>query len=117
MTIDAHGVEALPVARHPRPNRPSVRRREGDGWVDQWLAAGGPIYLDGRAHKTIHDACAVARGLGATVRRFRHDDVEQLEDMLREDRAPQALICMDGLNSMTGNAPDLRAFAGLAREH
>src|SRR6185295_9101885 len=27
------------------------------------------------------------------------------------------LICMDGVNSMTGNAPELPAFAALAREH
>jgi 8-amino-7-oxononanoate synthase len=27
------------------------------------------------------------------------------------------LICLDGVNSMTGNAPDLASFAALAREH
>ena len=27
------------------------------------------------------------------------------------------LICMDGVNSMTGNAPDIAAFAAVAREH
>ena len=27
------------------------------------------------------------------------------------------LVCMDGVNSMTGNAPDLAAFAGSGREH
>jgi 8-amino-7-oxononanoate synthase len=27
------------------------------------------------------------------------------------------MICMDGVNSMTGNPPDLPAFAALAREH
>ena len=27
------------------------------------------------------------------------------------------MICIDGVNSMTGNAPDLAAFAALAREH
>ena len=27
------------------------------------------------------------------------------------------MVCMDGVNSMTGNAPDLRAFARVAREH
>ena len=81
------------------------------------LAGTGTIYLDGRAHKTIYDACAVARGMGATVERFRHHDLDHLEDLLRRDDAPQALICMDGLNSMTGNAPDLPAFAALARRH
>ena len=27
------------------------------------------------------------------------------------------MICIDGVNSMTGNAPDIAAFAALAREH
>src|SRR4029450_557985 len=28
-----------------------------------------------------------------------------------------SLICMDGVNSMTGNAPDLREFARIARRY
>src|SRR6476659_526771 len=34
------------------------------------LAAGGTIFLDSRAHKTIHDGCQVAQARGATVKRF-----------------------------------------------
>jgi 8-amino-7-oxononanoate synthase len=81
------------------------------------LAGEGTIYLDGRAHKTIYDGCSVARAHGATVRRFRHDDVDHLETLLRESDPGPRVICMDGVNSMTGNAPDLVAFAALAREH
>ena len=36
--------------------------------------------------------------------------------MLREAPAGVSrLVCMDGVNSMTGNTPDLRAFAAVAR--
>ena len=56
------------------------------------------------------------RGRGATVKRFRFEDPDHLEPLLRADRARPALICMDGVNSMTGNAPDLPAFAEVARE-
>ena len=35
----------------------------------------------------------------------------------RAERDPTRLVCMDGVNSMTGNAPDLAAFAAVAREH
>ena len=38
------------------------------------LAGSGVIFLDGRAHKTIYDGAMIARGYGATVVRFRHDD-------------------------------------------
>src|SRR5207247_8768229 len=81
------------------------------------LAGDGTVFLDGRAHKTIYDGAMIAAGHGATVKRFRHDDAEHLTQLLRESRAAPRLICMDGVNSMTGNAPQLPAFARLAREY
>ena len=81
------------------------------------LAASGTIFLDSRAHKTIYDGCQVARARGAAIRRFRFEDPDHLDELLRAERDPTRLICMDGVNSMTGNAPDVRAFAQVAREH
>jgi 8-amino-7-oxononanoate synthase len=81
------------------------------------LAGAGTVFLDGRAHKTIYDGCAAARARGATVARFRHGDLDQLEQLLRGDWARPGIICIDGVNSMTGNLPDVTAFAALAREH
>src|SRR6476619_219591 len=82
------------------------------------LAGGGTLFLDSRAHKTIYDGCALAQGRGATVERFAHNDLDWLEALLRDSswRRP-GMICIDGVNSMTGNAPDIAAFAALAREH
>ena len=81
------------------------------------LAGSGTIFLDSRAHKTIYDGCQVARAHGAHVERFRFEDPADLEQLLRASTAQPRLICMDGVNSMTGNAPDLHAFARVAREH
>jgi 8-amino-7-oxononanoate synthase len=81
------------------------------------LAASGTIFLDARAHKTIYDGCQVARARGAAVRRFRFEDSEHLDGLLRAEADPTRLVCMDGVNSMTGNAPDLVAFAEVARRH
>jgi 8-amino-7-oxononanoate synthase len=82
------------------------------------LAGQGQVFLDAQAHKTIYDGCMYARGLGATVQRFRADDHEHLAELLRAAPAGQTrLVCMDGVNSMTGNAPDLRAFARVCREN
>jgi 8-amino-7-oxononanoate synthase len=81
------------------------------------LAASGTIFMDARAHKTIYDGCQVARSRGAAVKRFRFEDPDHLDQLLRAERDPTRLVCMDGVNSMTGNAPDLRAFAAVAREH
>jgi 8-amino-7-oxononanoate synthase len=81
------------------------------------LAASGTIFLDTRAHKTIYDGCQVARSRGSAVRRFRFEDPDHLDELLRNDHDRARLVCMDGVNSMTGNAPDLREFAAVARHH
>jgi 8-amino-7-oxononanoate synthase len=81
------------------------------------LAASGTIFLDSRAHKTIYDGCQVAKSRGAAVRRFRFEDPDHLDALLAAERDPTRLVCMDGVNSMTGNAPDLPAFAEVCRRH
>ena len=81
------------------------------------LAASGTIFLDARAHKTMYDGCQVARARGAAVRRFRFEDPEHLDELLSAERDRARLVCMDGVNSMTGNPPDLRAFAEVTRRH
>jgi len=81
------------------------------------LAASGTIFLDARAHKTIYDGCLIARSRGAAVRRFRFEDPDHLDELLAAEHDRARLVCMDGVNSMTGNAPDLRAFAEVARRH
>lgn len=81
------------------------------------LAASGTIFLDARAHKTIYDGCQAARARGAAVRRFRFEDPQHLDELLSAERDPTRLVCMDGVNSMTGNPPDLAAFAEVCRRH
>jgi 8-amino-7-oxononanoate synthase len=81
------------------------------------LVGSGELFLDGRAHKTIYDGAMIAKGHGAEVRRFRHDDHEHLESLLRSSATTPRVIALDGVNSMLGNAPDLREFARLAREY
>jgi 8-amino-7-oxononanoate synthase len=79
------------------------------------LAASGTIFLDSRAHKTIYDGCQIARSRGAAVKRFRFEDPQHLDELLRAERDTTRLVCMDGVNSMTGNAPDIREFAAVCR--
>ena len=81
------------------------------------LAREGTVFLDSRAHKTIYDGCQLAAAHGATLKRFAFGDPDDLERLIREDDSSTRLICMDGINSMTGNPPDLAAFARIAREH
>ncbi len=81
------------------------------------LAARGTIFLDSRSHKTIYDGCQMATTRGARVQRFRFEDPQHLDELLCATPGGRRLVCMDGVNSMTGNAPDLPAFAAVARAH
>jgi 8-amino-7-oxononanoate synthase len=82
------------------------------------LAGRGTVLVENLAHKTIYDGCVHARAVGATVHRFRSGDLNRLEDLLKEATVGSPrLVCLDGVNSMTGNLPDLRAYGRLCREY
>ena len=81
------------------------------------LAGQGTVLVESLAHKTIYDGCVHARGLGATVQRFQTGDLQQIEDLLRKAPVGPRIVCMDGVNSMTGDIPDVPALARLCREH
>jgi 8-amino-7-oxononanoate synthase len=81
------------------------------------LAGSGTIYVESRAHKTIYEGCQLAGARGATVKRFQFEDADDLQRLLREGGPMPRLICVDGVNSMTGNALDLPHFAQLARAY
>ena len=81
------------------------------------LAGSGTIYVESRAHKTIYEGCQLAASRGATLKRFRFEDPDDLERLLKQRGGSPRLICVDGVNSMTGNAIDLAAFAALARTY
>jgi 7-keto-8-aminopelargonate synthetase-like enzyme len=82
------------------------------------LVGQGTVLMDAQAHKTIYDGCSIARGRGATLLRFDANDPDALEKQLRiADPSLPRVVCMDGVNSMTGNTPDLPAFAQVCRDY
>ncbi|MGI5400434.1 aminotransferase class I/II-fold pyridoxal phosphate-dependent enzyme [Streptomyces sp. CA-135486] len=82
------------------------------------LAGEGHVLVEARAHRTVYDGCLVARGQGATVRRFHADRPDELKAMLRDMPSNASrLVCMDGVDSMTGNMPNLAELADVCREH
>jgi 7-keto-8-aminopelargonate synthetase-like enzyme len=82
------------------------------------LAGQGAVLVDSQAHKTIYEGAAIARGAGASLHRVRANDPGHLEDILRSLPAKTSRIfCIDGVNSMTGNAPDLPLYARICREN
>ncbi|MGW8354487.1 aminotransferase class I/II-fold pyridoxal phosphate-dependent enzyme [Streptomyces wedmorensis] len=82
------------------------------------LAGTGQVFVEAQAHRTVYDGCVAARGQGAEIHRFRSERPEELETLLRGAPADAGrLVCMDGVNSMTGNFPDLPALARICREN
>ncbi|HXX90277.1 MAG TPA: pyridoxal phosphate-dependent aminotransferase family protein [Acidimicrobiales bacterium] len=82
------------------------------------LVGDGFVLIDAQAHKTLYEGAAIARGAGATLLRIRTNDPGHLEEALRTLPAGKPRVfCMDGVNSMTGNAPDLRTYARICRDH
>ncbi|GAA0733481.1 pyridoxal phosphate-dependent aminotransferase family protein [Dactylosporangium roseum] len=78
------------------------------------LARQGTLLVDSRAHKTVWDGCVFARGQGAKLKRFH--TLDELASLLPSARGP-VLVCTDGVNSMTGNIPDLPRYLELCRRH
>lgn len=74
--------------------------------------------MDTAAHRTVYDGCMIARGQGATVHRCHVEDLDSLEQQLRSTTSTETrLVCLDGVNSMSGNLPDLPALARLCRTY
>ena len=76
------------------------------------LAGERNVFLDGRAHKTIYDGCQLAEGPrrdGEAVPARGPDDLERAAP---RRRAEPRLICIDGVNSMTGNAAESPSSPG-----
>jgi len=82
------------------------------------LAAGGTVFLDSRSHKTVFDGAMAAKATGADVKTIGHNNLDRLQARLASnDWKRPGVIALDGVNSMTGNLPDLVEYARLAREH
>ncbi|MCD9877710.1 aminotransferase class I/II-fold pyridoxal phosphate-dependent enzyme [Streptomyces guryensis] len=80
------------------------------------LAGAGHVFVEATAHRTVYDGCVVARGQGATLHRFHAERPDELETLLASVPAGlPRLVCLDGVNSMTGNLPDLPTLAAVCR--
>ncbi|WP_395359091.1 aminotransferase class I/II-fold pyridoxal phosphate-dependent enzyme [Streptomyces sp. YH02] len=82
------------------------------------LAGTGQVFVEAQAHRTVYDGCVAARGQGAEIHRFHAERPDELEALLRGAPGDASrLICLDGVNSMTGNFPDLPTLARVSREN
>ncbi|MCX5865355.1 MAG: 8-amino-7-oxononanoate synthase [Deltaproteobacteria bacterium] len=69
------------------------------------------IFSDRLNHASIHDGCRLS---GARLMRFRHNDLNHLEELLKEKRgASTALIVVESIYSMDGDRCPLRELVQL----
>ncbi|MES5820137.1 aminotransferase class I/II-fold pyridoxal phosphate-dependent enzyme [Streptomyces sp. RG80] len=80
------------------------------------LADGGHVFVEATAHRTVYDGCVAARAQGATLHRFHAEHPDELDRLLATlpGNGPR-LVCLDGVDSMTGNIADLPALAAVCR--
>ncbi|MGE3619881.1 MAG: aminotransferase class I/II-fold pyridoxal phosphate-dependent enzyme [Acidimicrobiia bacterium] len=78
----------------------------------------GALVVDQAAHHSIQEASALARDRGATVRTFRHGDLDALDHLLtRLAPSRRRVVAVDGVYSMSGRTADLPALVEVAERH
>lgn len=75
------------------------------------------IFLDQAAHRSIYEACRLARQGGATVVRYRHNNLPDLTRKLEKyANIPNKLIAVDGVYSMGADCSPLPDYLRLANQ-
>ncbi|MBK6887338.1 MAG: 8-amino-7-oxononanoate synthase [Tetrasphaera sp.] len=80
-------------------------------------ALGGPdllLVLDAHVHASIHDASRLSR---ATVEFVPHGDVDAVAALLAGRTQPRALVVVESVYSVLGDAADIGALARVCRDH
>ena len=74
------------------------------------------IAMDEQAHSSMQEAAKIARANGAKVATFAHGDPQALEQTLAGLRPYRsALVCIDGVYSMSGRIPPMAELDAVAR--
>jgi 7-keto-8-aminopelargonate synthetase-like enzyme len=76
------------------------------------------IAIDEQAHSSMQEAAKIARANGTKVATFAHNDPIRLRQTLQRLRPYRcALVCIDGVYSMSGRIPPMAELNEVAREH
>jgi 8-amino-7-oxononanoate synthase len=84
------------------------------GVISGLAQRGDVIVVDRRAHASILDAARLSE---AEVKRFRHNDMKDLERVLRSCGDAGTLVAVDGVYSMDGDIAPLPRIVELCRAH
>ncbi|HWC91396.1 MAG TPA: aminotransferase class I/II-fold pyridoxal phosphate-dependent enzyme, partial [Pirellulales bacterium] len=89
------------------------------GVIPLLMRKGSLLLMDQEVHNSVQRSGVEARGAGATVLTFPHDDFAMLEAQLCEHRAQHdhVLIALDGVYSMSGTYLNLPRYQELAAKY
>ncbi len=82
------------------------------GLIQSFATRGAPVYLDMKAHISLHEGVVSA---GARPVLFRHNDPQSLDRMLAQNGA--GLVCIDALYSTDGDLAPLKEFVEVCERH
>lgn len=89
------------------------------GIIPLLMRKGSLLLMDQEAHNSVQRSGIEAKGGGAKILQFKHDDFRQLEAQFRVHRRQHdhALIALDGVYSMSGAYLNLPRYQQLAEEY
>lgn len=83
------------------------------GGISALCGVGDTVVVDSAAHASIYDACRLSR---STIRAFRHNRIDQLEDKLSRSTGV-VMVIVDGLYSMHGDLAPLDEIAAMCEKY
>ncbi len=84
------------------------------GVISSLMGRGDEIFADRLCHASLNDGCVLSR---ATLKRFRHNDLLHLENLLQQSEARTRMIVVDAVYSMDGDEAPLPALLALAERY
>ncbi|MFC1681212.1 aminotransferase class I/II-fold pyridoxal phosphate-dependent enzyme [Pseudomonadota bacterium] len=72
------------------------------------------VIIDRMNHASIYDGCRLSYG---QIKKYQHNDMENLERILKSVEGRGALVVVDGVFSMEGDIVDLPGVAGLCKQY
>ena len=84
------------------------------GVVQALAGKGDTVFADKLNHASLNDAMLLSR---AETKRYRHDDIAQLAQLLEQTKSGRKLIITDAVFSMDGDMAPLRELLALCGQH
>lgn len=82
------------------------------------IAKKGLILTDKQLHTVVFEACRLARDHGATLRSFRHQDLDDMEEQLKQHASlSPKLVAVDGVYSISTELAPIAELQALCARH